>query len=87
MAQPAPVSALSNRQILRAALVVLLGFVASGLLGVLRTAIIAARFGTGDALDAFFRAQQLPEMIFVLVAGGALGSLLHSGLRPRARAG
>ncbi len=74
MAQPAPVSALSNRQILRAALVVLLGFVASGLLGVLRTAIIAARFGTGDALDAFFRAQQLPEMIFVLVAGGALGS-------------
>ena len=74
MAQPAPVSALSNRQILRAALVVLLGFVASGVLGVLRTAIIAARFGTGDALDAFFRAQQLPEMIFVLVAGGALGS-------------
>ncbi|MCY3908065.1 MAG: murein biosynthesis integral membrane protein MurJ [Anaerolineaceae bacterium] len=74
MAQPAPVSALSNRQILRAALVVLLGFVASGVLGVLRTAIVAARFGTGDALDAFFRAQQLPEMIFVLVAGGALGS-------------
>lgn len=74
MTQPAPVSALSNRQILRAALVVLLGFVASGVLGVLRTAIIAARFGAGDALDAFFRAQQLPEMIFVLVAGGALGS-------------
>ena len=45
MTQPAPVSALSNQQILRAALVVLLGFVASGLLGVLRTAIISATFG------------------------------------------
>lgn len=74
MTQSAPVSALSNRQILRAALVVLLGFVASGVLGVLRTAIIASSFGTGAALDAFFRAQRLPELIFVLVAGGALGS-------------
>ena len=74
MTQPAPVSALSNQQILRAALVVLLGFVVSGLLGVLRTAIISATFGAGAALDAFFRAQQLPELIFVMVAGGALGS-------------
>ena len=74
MTQPAPVSALSNRQIMRAALVVLLGFVVSGLLGVLRTAIISATFGAGAALDAFFRAQQLPELIFVMVAGGALGS-------------
>ena len=74
MTQPAPISALSNRQIMRAALVVLLGFVASGLLGVLRTAIISATFGAGAALDAFFRAQLLPELIFVMVAGGALGS-------------
>ena len=74
MSQPAPVSALSNPQILRAALIVLLGFVASGALGVLRTAIIVSGFGAGAALDAFFRAQRLPELIFVLVAGGALGS-------------
>jgi len=69
--QPAPLSALSSRQVLQASLVVLLGFVAGGLLGLLRTAIISATFGTGVALDAFFRAQQLPELIFVMVAGGA----------------
>jgi putative peptidoglycan lipid II flippase len=66
--------ALSNRQIARAALVVLVGFLASGLLGVLRQAIISAVFGTSDASDAFNAAQRLPELIFNLVAGGALGS-------------
>ena len=66
--------ALSNTQIARAALVVLVGFLASGVLGLVRTAIISAQFGTGGALDAFFAAQRLPEAIFVLVAGGALGS-------------
>lgn len=71
MAQP---RALSNTQIARAAVVVLVGFLASGVLGLARTAIVSAVFGTGDALDAFVWAQRLPELIFVLVAGGALGS-------------
>lgn len=66
--------ALSNRQIARAALVVLMGFLASGVLGVIRSAIIASIFGAGAAPDAFARAQQIPELVFVLVAGGALGS-------------
>lgn len=66
--------ALTNRQIIRAAGVALLGFLASGVLGVLRTAIINATFGAGPALDAFYAAQRIPELIFVLVAGGALGS-------------
>ncbi len=66
--------ALSNRQIARAALIVLFGFVASGVLGLIRTSIISATFGTSDALDAFYAAQRIPETIFVLVAGGALGS-------------
>ncbi|MBZ0300828.1 MAG: murein biosynthesis integral membrane protein MurJ [Anaerolineae bacterium] len=69
-----PSRALSNAQIARAALIVLFGFVASGVLGLVRTAIINAAFGAGDALDAFVWAQRLPELIFVLVAGGALGS-------------
>lgn len=66
--------ALSNTQVARAAVVVLLGFLASGVLGLVRTAIIAGVFGTSGAPDAFSRAQQIPELIFVLVAGGALGS-------------
>jgi putative peptidoglycan lipid II flippase len=71
MTQP---RALTNTQIARAAAVVLVGFLASGVLGLVRTAVISATFGAGDALDAFLAAQRIPEMIFVLVAGGALGS-------------
>lgn len=59
---------------IRAALTVLLGFVASGVLGVVRTAIFSATFGTSASLDAFYAAQRVPETLFVLVAGGALGS-------------
>lgn len=65
---------LTSQQIARAALVVLLGFLASGLLGLVRTSVIASAFGTSNQLDAFFAAQRLPEMLFNLVAGGALGS-------------
>src|SRR5215213_7940775 len=66
--------ALSNRQIARAAGVVLLGFLTSGALGLIRTAIFSSTFGASDALDAFYAAQRIPETLFVLVAGGALGS-------------
>ncbi|MCA9912520.1 MAG: murein biosynthesis integral membrane protein MurJ [Anaerolineae bacterium] len=72
--QPAPGGALNNRQVFRAALVVLLGFLASGVLGFVRTLVLSAQFGAGEALDAFYAAQRIPEIIFVLVAGGALGS-------------
>lgn len=66
--------ALSNSQVLRAALVVLFGFLASGVLGFVRTGVLSAYFGTSAAHDAFLAAQRIPEIIFVLVAGGALGS-------------
>lgn len=66
--------ALNNSQIIRAALIVLVGFLASGVLGFVRTGILSAQFGTSEAHDAFLAAQRIPEIIFVLVAGGALGS-------------
>ena len=66
--------ALSNRQIFRAALVVVLGFLASGVLGLVRSAVFSGTFGAGDALDAFYAANRIPELLYVLVAGGALGS-------------
>lgn len=65
---------LTNRQIVRAAGIALLGFLASGVLGIVRTSIVNSTFGAGAALDAFTTAQRIPEAIFVLVAGGALGS-------------
>lgn len=66
--------ALDNRQIIEKALIVLLGFLASGMLGFIRTAVLSGQFGTSSALDTFYAAQRIPEIIFTLVAGGALGS-------------
>ncbi|XWX02808.1 murein biosynthesis integral membrane protein MurJ [Aggregatilineales bacterium SYSU G02658] len=65
---------LNNAQVIRAALIVLLGFLTSGLLGLVRLGIVSSAFGTTEAADAFLAAQRLPETIFTLVAGGALGS-------------
>ncbi len=59
---------------MRAALVVLLGFLASGVLGLIRTGAFSAAFGTSAELDAFYAAQRIPDLLFNLVAGGALGS-------------
>jgi putative peptidoglycan lipid II flippase len=67
-------NALDNRQIIEKALIVLLGFLASGLLGFVRVGILSGQFGTSSALDTFYAAQRIPEIIFTLVAGGALGS-------------
>lgn len=68
------VRVLSAGQMIRAALVVILGFLASGILGLIRTAAYAAAFGASVELDVFYAAQRIPEMVFTLVAGGALGS-------------
>lgn len=69
-----PPAALTNRQIARAAVTVLLGFVASGALGLIRDAVVTSTFGASAVLDSFAYAQRIPELLFVLVAGGALGS-------------
>jgi len=49
-------------------------FVLSRLLGLAREMIIGARFGTSAELDAYLAAFRLPDLIFQLIAGGALGS-------------
>ncbi len=49
-------------------------FVASRLLGLLRDVVISAHFGTSDALDAYYAASRLNDLIFNLIAGGALAS-------------
>lgn len=65
---------LNNTQIFRAAFVVLLGFLGSGILGFVRTGAYNATFGTSPEVEAFYAAQRIPELLFVVVAGGALGS-------------
>ena len=63
-----------GRQIAKAAIVVMALFALSRLLGIVRQAIVAALFGTGSELDAFVVANQIPEAVFLIVGGGALGS-------------
>ena len=64
----------ANRQIARAAGVVMAGFVLSNLVGLVRQMLITNAFGTSAALDAFYAAERLPNILFTLVAGGALAS-------------
>jgi len=49
-------------------------FVISRLLGVARDMVIAAQLGTSDAADAYLVAFRIPDLIFALIAGGALAS-------------
>jgi putative peptidoglycan lipid II flippase len=63
-----------GRQIARAAGLVMVLFVLSRLLGLIREMIIGAQFGTSADLDAYLAAFRLPDLLFQLVAGGALAS-------------
>jgi putative peptidoglycan lipid II flippase len=64
----------AQRQIARAAGTVMAAFVLSNLVGLLRQVLVARAFGTSIELDAFIAAQRLPDVLFNLVAGGALAS-------------
>lgn len=64
----------ANRQIARAAGVVMAGFVLSNLTGLVRQILVSNAFGTRAEIDAFNAAARVPDTLFVLVAGGALAS-------------
>jgi len=61
-------------QLTRAASVVMAAFVLSRVLGLGREMIIGNQFGTTRELDAYLAAFRIPDLIFQLIAGGALGS-------------
>ncbi|MBE7512901.1 MAG: murein biosynthesis integral membrane protein MurJ [Anaerolineales bacterium] len=63
-----------SRNVRIASLILAASFLLSALLGMVRQAIIGAAFGAGADLDAFYAAYRIPEMLFTLVVGGALGS-------------
>ncbi len=58
----------------RATLILSGAFIASRILGLLRTSMFADVFGTGITSDAFLQAFLVPDLIFNIVAGGALSS-------------
>ena len=61
-------------QVARAAGLVMAMFVISRALGLLREMVISHQFGTGGDLDAYLAAFRLPDILFQIVAGGALAS-------------
>jgi putative peptidoglycan lipid II flippase len=60
----------------RAGVIVSGAFLASRTLGWLRVSITTAIFGASPDLDAFYAAFRIPDLVFQLVAAGALGSAL-----------
>lgn len=63
-------------------------FLASATLGIIRQALLNAHFGLGPAVAAYYAAFRLPELIAVLVAGGALtGALVPVLLRAEREGG
>jgi putative peptidoglycan lipid II flippase len=66
----------ARRGLARAGLVVSSAFLLSRLLGWVRVVVISAVFGASRELDAFYAAFRIPDLIFQLVAAGALASAL-----------
>ena len=67
-------SAQAGRQIARAAGIVMIAYVLSTLVGVVRGMVVSHAFGTSVSLDSFNAANRVTELLFNLTAGGALGS-------------
>lgn len=65
---------LQRGQIRRASLILTGSFMASRMLGLLRTSLFSIVFGAGLTSDAYIQAFFLPDFIFNIVAGGALSS-------------
>ena len=64
----------ANHQIARAAGTVMIAYILSNLAGLFAKTLTASAFGTGAESEAFYAANRFSEILFNLVAGGALGS-------------
>jgi putative peptidoglycan lipid II flippase len=65
-----------GRALIRAGLLVTGAFFVSRVLGWVRLVVLGTTFGIQGALDPFFAAFRIPDLIFQLVAAGALASAL-----------
>jgi len=77
----------ANRQIARAAGTVMFAILFGQVAGLARGMLVARAFGASPQLDAFFAANRVSETLFLLIAGGALGSAFlptFAGLLARA---
>ena len=74
MSQPLKEAQSANQQIARATGTVMVAFIISNIVGLVRGMVITDAFGTSADLDSFNAANRIAELLFNLVAGGALGS-------------
>lgn len=65
-----------QKAVVRGAAVVMVGTLASRIVGYAREKIIAYQFGRTSHTDAFWSAFGVPDFLYYLVAGGALGAAL-----------
>ncbi len=63
-----------TRKLALASLVVMAGFIASRVLGLVRSVVVVQHFGTDRDYEAFVAALQVPDLVFQVLAGGAVGS-------------
>src|SRR6266536_5351531 len=64
----------SVRRLAAASFIVMVGFVASRILGLVRNMAILSQFGAGREYEAFLAAIAVPDLVFQVLAGGAVGS-------------
>ena len=64
----------ANQNIARAAGTVMFAILLGQIAGLVRGVLVAQTFGASPELDSFFAANRVSETLFLLIAGGALGS-------------
>src|SRR6476646_4960123 len=64
----------TQKRMVGATIIIMLGVLLSRVLGLVRDAVIAAQFGQGYKTDLYNAAFTIPDVIFYLIAGGALSS-------------
>lgn len=62
------------RHLLQSSIIVIGLFALGKIIGLFRSRLVAQAFGTSPEFDAFTAANQLPEVFFVLIAGGSLAA-------------
>ena len=70
--EAAPKANTRSARIARSTLVVMAGLSASIVIGLIRQRIVAVKFGTSADIDAYSAANGIPELLFTMLAGGAL---------------
>lgn len=63
-----------TRHLLRSSAIVIALFALGKFIGLFRARLVAQTFGASPAYDAFTAANQLPEVFFVVIAGGSLAA-------------